>query len=194
MTVRPTPISRTKIFADMADIVRQVPDVFAAAQVPLLKQLAPQVLAMARAGVPVRKGPRQLRYRYGGDLRPAGGLVSLLDAKVDEQARRLTVGLLTPQARSKGFYGWILDAGRGMRNTVSRARVRRLKPKIQGPRASLSRFTRYYSRAISPIPPGRYDITFGRVRYSARALAGPILLKAFEQTVFKLAWNKIMGR
>ncbi len=193
MTVRPTPISRTKAFKDIAEIVSAFPDAFAAEQIPLLRQLAPQILAIARAGVPVRKGPRPLPGAGGEKWRAPGGLVSLLDAKVDEQARRLSVGLLTADTISRGFYGYILDAGRGQRRSRSRPRVRTLKGTRQVGRATLGRFSIRYTRAISPIAPDRYDITFGRARAAARDLAGPLLLVSYERMVLKLAWKTVVG-
>lgn len=185
-------ITRSVAFQDIADIVAAAPDLYEAEQLALLREIMPAAVARAKAGVPVRKGKRQLRYRYGGELRPAGGLASLITGEVNDQDRRLSIGLLTAEARSRGFYGFILDAGRGLKRSRSRPRNRRLVGLTRVGLASIGRYSKRYTRRISPIPADRYDITFGRVRVFVRELAGRGLLRIHDRAVAKLLWRQIV--
>ena len=177
-------ISRTQAFADVAVVFTLMPQAFRDAMLEELRAFAPQLEAHMQAGVPTRSGPRPAAFRSGGgQQRPAGGLVSLLSTRIDVDDLRLSGGLLTPTARGEGFYGYILDAGRGMKKTRSRPRSRLIAGGAPG------RFTARYTRAISPIPPDRYDITFGRVRNWAREAVDPVLTRVYDQALIRVAWN-----
>lgn len=182
-----TAISATRAFALIRDVVAGLPDAWRQRLVAELKLFEPRLEARTKAGVPVRKGPRPSLYARGrqGTYRPAGGLVSLLSTRLDEDNLRLSAGLLTPDARKRGFYGYILDAGRGLRSARSRPRTRQLFGATVD-RSKAGRYTKPYTRKISPISPGRYDITFGRVRTWAREEIGPVLLRVYDQALSAL--------
>lgn len=185
-------ISRTQAFSLVQDIVRGLPDQFAGALLAQLVLLQPQLNARMKAGVPTRSGKRPAKFagsRPG--LRPTGGLRSLLTTRIDEKALRLSAGLLTKQAASDGFYGYILDAGRGLKRQRSKPKSRVIQISARQGRFGIvtSRETKRYTRKISPISPGKYDITFGRVRAWAREQGGPMLLKAYDAALRKALWK-----
>jgi hypothetical protein len=185
-------ISTTIAFGKIKILLDSVEPRFVAGLIAELKAFEPQLLARAQAGVPTRKGKRPAGFRsYGAGKRPAGGLRSLLSAQVDEAERRLSVGLLTPQARGDGFYGYILDAGRGLKRTRTRP-IRRQRTKFKPGRFGPTRGESLpYTSRISPISPGRYDITFGRVREFARSRGGPMLARAYKRMLGALLWDRI---
>ena len=119
-------------------------------------------------------------------MRPAGGLVSLISTDVDVGALSLRSGLLTKEARANGFYGYILDAGRGQRNARSKPASRLLKGK-----GVVGRYSKPFTRRISPIDPGRYDITFGRVRQWARDEIGPMLGRIADRAILAISWGQL---
>ncbi|MGI4876653.1 MAG: hypothetical protein ACRYG4_04135 [Janthinobacterium lividum] len=181
-------ITATRQFALIANAFTALPDRFRVEFVTALKRFAPELLAHERAGVPTRSGPRPDKFaasRKG--RRPPGGLVSLLSTNVDEGNLRLTGGLLTPQARADGFYGYILDAGRGLNGSRSKPKSRATSGLVAGRFGPTYRFSKPYSRAISPIAPGRYDIAFGRVRTWAREQMGPILSSIADRALRAIA-------
>lgn len=183
-------VTATAEFAQVSALLAQFPDVFRKQLLAELKTYQPKLLELMRAGVPSRSGPRPAFFR-GSSRRPAGGLKSLLTAEVDEDELRLSAGLLTAQARADGFYGFILDAGRGLLRSRSRPGTRRLPTSQQKVRnGRLKQFSRRYDRKISRIAPERYDIAFGRVRESARADGGTMLSAVYERAIDELGWSK----
>lgn len=183
-------VSATRQFADVRRAIRRMPDALQDELGSELEAFRPRLLGRMQAGVPVRKGPRQRTYRTGGETRPMGGLVSLLEAFLDRANLKIKAGLVTRIARRKGFYGYILDAGRGLRRTMSRPQARRLPGKVRvGPRQFVARYSKVYSRRISPIAPGRYDIAFGRVREWARSEIGPVLGRVYQRAVARIGWT-----
>lgn len=185
-------ISATAAFAGVQDIVRRMPDKFRDEFIAVLRELAPGILARERAGVPNRRGARPAKFAASRPgLRPSGGLASLLSTSLDEKDLRLNTGLIGHAAREQGFYGYILDAGRGIKRSMSRPRVRQITgSKHAGRFGSTSRYTKPYSRRISPISPGRYDITFGRVRAWVQQQAGPALTRVYERALVAVAWGR----
>lgn len=182
-------VSATVEFAQVSALLAQFPDLFRKQLLDELKRYQPILLARMRAGVPTRSGPRPANFR-GGSRRPAGGLKSLLTAVVDEDELRLSAGLLTAQAKADGFYGFILDAGRGLLRSRSRPGVRRLPQSQQRVRGGrLKQFSRRYDRKISRIAPERYDIVFGRVREAARRDGGAMLAAVYERAIVELGWS-----
>jgi hypothetical protein len=187
-------ISATRAFAQVSTTIAILPVALREAMVAELTAFQPRLDARMKAGVPRRKGPPPSIYERR--WRPAGGLVSLLSTKVDAADLRLSAGLLTRDAAQRGFYGFILDAGRGQRAQRSRASVRALPPAaslVTGFSGTRNRYSVRYTRAISPIAPGRYDITFGKVRYWARGEIGPVLLRVYDRGLRAAAWSNLTG-
>jgi hypothetical protein len=181
-------ISATKAFALVADILREMPVKWKAGFSAELTAFEPKLLARMRAGVPTRTGPRPSLYARSrpGAMRPPGGLVSLLSTQFDPDRLSVTGGLVTPDAKARGFYGYILDAGRGLKRSRSKMASRKL---YRAAGAKGFPYSIKYSRKISPIAPGKYDITFGRVREWARSEIGPILGRVYDRTLASLMWG-----
>ena len=180
-------ISRTQAFADVAVVISIMPKAFDEEILVALRAFAPALQAKMVAGVPVRQGPRPAGFRSGGARRPPAGAASLLSTQIDADDLRLSGGLLTPEAKSLGFTAYILDHGRGMKNTRSRPRSR-----LVSGSAPLRRYSVVYTRAISPISPDRYSITFGAVRYWARDAMDPMLAQIYDRWLMRIAWNTVI--
>ena len=183
-------ITATRQFALVSAKIMALPDEWKTQFVGELKAFDPRLLARMKSGVPKRKGPPASIYERR--WRPAGGAVTLLSTKIDTDAMRLTGGLLTKDARDRGFTLYILDAGRGLKNRVSRPRVRLLGTApslVRGFNGTRARFSKYYTRQISPIQPGTYDITFGRVRTWARGEIGPVLDRVYVKALARIGWG-----
>jgi hypothetical protein len=181
-------ISATTQFAQVSAKIGAMPAALQAGFVAELKAFDPQLLSRVKRQVPKRKGPPPSLYERR--WRAAGGGATLLTTRLDASALRLSVGLLTPDARKRAFYLYILDAGRGQKARRSRASVRYL-----GDAPSLvrgfegqqrGRYSVRYSRAISPISPTTYDITFGTVRYWARGEIGPALDRVYVRALARV--------
>ncbi len=183
-------ISATRQFAQVEAAIGALPPALQVEFVAELRAFDPRLLARVKAGAPKRKGPPPSQYERR--WRASGGGASLLTTKLDESALRLSAGLLTPDAARRGFYLYILDAGRGLKSRVSRAGQRLLGTApslVKGFGGQMrSRFSKRYTRAISPILPGTYDIAFGRVRIWARAEVGPVLDKVYVRAVRAVGW------
>lgn len=179
-------ITRTRAYALIVGAFLKLPDAFRTEFVAAFEEFAPRLLARERAGIPTRSGPRPARFaasRKG--LRPAGGLASLVSTEIDAGALSLRSGLLTKEARADGFYGYILDAGRGQTKTRSKITRRLLSSK-----GVVGRYSKPFTRRISPIAPGRYDITFGRVRQWARDEVGPMLGRIADRAILAISWGQ----
>lgn len=187
-------ISATRQFALVEAKIGALPPALKAEILRELVAFQPRFLARMQAGVPTRSGPRPTLYARSrpGANRPVGGGVTLLSTKIDEQELRLSGGLLTKDARERGFYLFILDAGRGLKRRVSDSRARMLKQApslVRGFGGGMrNRFSVRYTRKISPILPGRYAITFGAARTWARAEIGPVLDRVYVQAVAAAGW------
>ncbi|MDT7935216.1 MAG: hypothetical protein RQ833_11540 [Sphingomonadaceae bacterium] len=191
------PVRATATFGEVATVVAALGPAIERSFVSELEALAGPSLARARQGVPVRQGPRQATFRHDGSPRPVGGLVSLLSSRVLQDRKELRIGLLTGKALSDGFYIIPLEFGRGL--TASRSRPRRRyigTQQVVGRRAggakrvlTLGRYTRPYSRAISPISPDRYDIVVGRARDDIQAAAGARLIAVYDDALRLSGWD-----
>jgi hypothetical protein len=188
----PERISTTIAFAKVKILLDSIEPRFVAGLIEELRAFEPQLLARAKAGVPTRKGARPERFRsYGAGRRPAGGVRSLISSQINEPERRLSVGLLTSQAASDGFYGFILDIGRGLKRTRTRP-IKRQGTKWRPGRFGLTRGESLpYTSRIKPILPTRYDVTFGRVREWAREAGGPMLDRAYRKMLVALWWDNL---
>lgn len=180
-------ISATTQFAQVSAKIAGLPAAWQADFAAELKTFDPQLLARVKAGVPKRKGPPPSQYERR--WRATGGGATLLTTKLDASALRLSVGLLTRDAQKRAFYLYVLDAGRGMKASRSRPRQRFLGTApslVQGFSGNRARFSIRYSRAISPISPTTYDITFGAVRYWARGQIGPVLDRVYVRALARV--------
>ena len=198
-------ISATKAFGQVTEIIGELPERWRAQFLIELAAFAPRLDARMKAGVPRRQGPRPSLYARSrpGAFRPAGGGATLLSTNLDKDSLTLKAGLLTPDARARGFYLFILDAGRGLKRGQSDARARHLYGKdadtlagkfinAGGKRRRIgARLSVRYTRRISPISPGRYDITFGRVRIWARNEVGPVLGKVYDRAIRAMFWGRL---
>lgn len=184
-------ITRTGQFADVQRVFTLLPEEMIDTLVTELKDIGAFALARARAGVPVSKTPRRATFRRNGARRPTGGLRSLLGAELNAKELRVTVGLLTPADQSLGFYGYILDAGRGLKSRRSRPRRSLIATRGKDTRFGRQKLTRRFSRTISVITPGRYDITFGRARTAVREYAGEKLSEAYDLALSQSGWSLI---
>jgi hypothetical protein len=189
-------ISSTVQFLNVSAAIKGLPQIWKDEFVRELAAFQPKLEARMKAGVPVRKGPRPTLYARSrqGATRPIGGGVSLLSTKLDEKELRLSGGLLTADARARGFYLFILDAGRGLKHRMSRPRQRLLSNAPSLTRGfggqKRNRYSIRYTRKISPILPGTYDITFGVVRYWARGELGPVLDRIYARALSRLSWSR----
>ncbi len=190
-------ISATRAFGQVSALIAVLPDRFRAAMTAELATFQPRLEARMKAGAPKRKGPPPSIYER--HWRPAGGAATLLSTKLDAKELRLSAGLLTQDAASRGFTLYVLDAGRGLKNSRSRPR-RRLLPggengrligkwiTVDGKKQKIrQRTTLPYTRAISPILPTDHNITFGAVRYWARGEIGPVLTRVYDLGLRDLA-------
>ena len=189
-------ISATQQFVLVSAAVKGLPQAWKDEFARELAAFQPKLEARMKAGVPVRKGPRPTLYARSrpGATRPVGGGASLLTTNLDAKELRLSAGLLTADARARGFYLTILEVGRGMKRRVSDSRSRLLKHAPSLVRgfggAMRNRYSIRYSRKISPIAPDRYSIVYGVVRYWARAEIGPILDRVYERATTRIRWDE----
>lgn len=110
--------------------LRALPDAVTTEVADELRYIGVRQLARARAEVP----------------RQTGRLAGLLSFRVLAKSLILKLGLVTKAAQRRGFYGYILDAGRRAQIVTAKRRGKRYPMRI---------------RAISP---ARYNFVFGRRR------------------------------
>jgi hypothetical protein len=143
--------SRVKGAAQMKRTLRRLPEEAREELADTMTVIGNRLLGRARAEVPVR----------------TGRLRSLLAARVLPRSLQLKLGLVTRGTQRKGFYGYILDAGRRARTVKAKRRTGTV-----------------YTLRVRGISSSRYDFVFGRRRDFLRN----------ELDTLRQALNRVLGR
>lgn len=154
------PIKKSKVYgvARTRRILKNLPDAMRDELAAEMRARAPSMLSYQKANTPSR----------------SGNLRSLLDWRFYPKTLRLIFGLVTAKARRDGWYLRILEEGRGWKRKTSRPFQRRTAD---------GGLSKRYTRAITLIPRGKYDIVKGRAFTFMRGLFAPILKSTYERAL-----------